>query len=126
VEQETPKGPVGRFKLSRGKKTYPYAKQVWRQHGPDGTFVKDVIGRANERLPGEPLLVPVLQAGQLVRPLPALDNSRARCAAQVDRLPKLLLSQEPAPPYSVQVSDQLERDLCVLALRPLKESACLK
>jgi nicotinate phosphoribosyltransferase len=111
VEQETPQGLVGRFKLSQSKKTYPWAKQVWRQCGPDGTFVRDIIGRATESLAGEPLLAPVMQAGQLVRPLPTLEDSRARCLAQLDRLPKGLPSLERAPAYPVQVSDYLEGEL---------------
>ena len=118
VEQQTQHGPVGRFKLSRDKKTYPYAKQVWRQRGPDGNFVKDVIGRANETLPGETLLVPVLRAGQLVRPLPTLDNSRARCVAQLNRLPKELRSLKRASAFSVQVSDHLESELRLLTSAP--------
>ena len=118
VEQDTPQGPVGRFKLSRDKKTYPYAKQVWRQHGPDGTFVKDVIGRTTESLLGEPLLAPVLQAGQLLRPLSTLDNSRERCMAHSDRLPKELRSLKRASAYPVQVSDHLESESCLLASAP--------
>jgi nicotinate phosphoribosyltransferase len=118
VEQETPQGAVGRFKLSRDKKTYPYAKQVWRQCAPDGTFVKDVIGRATESLPGEPMLIPVMEAGQLVGPLTTLDDSRARCLAQLERLPKELLSLDRALPYSVQVSDYLEGELRRLISSP--------
>ncbi|HEY7327217.1 MAG TPA: nicotinate phosphoribosyltransferase, partial [Gemmataceae bacterium] len=46
VEQETPQGTFGRFKLSSGKKNYPYPKQVYRQHDSTGTFRGDRIVRA--------------------------------------------------------------------------------
>src|SRR5262249_11171722 len=117
VEEETPQGPIGRFKLSRDKKTYPYAKQVWRQHGADGQFVADIIGRATESLPGEPLLVPVLKDGQLIRPLPTPHESRASCLSQRGRLPKSLLALERAPGYPVRISDELENELQRLIAR---------
>src|SRR5262249_37679010 len=36
VEQDSGQGTIGRFKLAQDKKTYPYAKQVFRQIGADG------------------------------------------------------------------------------------------
>ena len=115
VEQHTPQGVVGRFKLSRAKKTYPYAKQVFRESAADGTFRGDVIARATESLPGEPLLVPVLKGGQLVRPLPALCDIQARCKDQLARLPPVLLELTKAPPYPVRVSAALEAEAQRLA-----------
>jgi nicotinate phosphoribosyltransferase len=107
VEQETPQGPVGRFKLSKGKATYPYAKQVFRE-AAGGTFCGDLVARATERHPGEPLLVPVLQRGELAGPLPALEEARRRFLAQRDRLPADLLRLEGAAAYPVRVSAELE------------------
>lgn len=111
VEQETPEGTVGRLKLSAEKKTYPFAKQVFRQSGPDvlsQEFREDVVGRATERQPGEPLLIEVLRGGEPVRPLPSLEEGRTRCREQLARLPRPLRDLGPCEPYPVRVSDELE------------------
>jgi nicotinate phosphoribosyltransferase len=111
VEQQTPRGSVGRVKLSSGKKTYPHPKQVFRQSGPDGAFRGDVVARDTERQEGEPLLVPVLRQGELVAALPTLEECRTHCRRQLDRLPRELLSLEPAEAYSVRFSEELEAAL---------------
>lgn len=117
VEQETPKGSFGRFKLSKGKKSYPYAKQVYRKHDA-GTFCGDRIVKAagrrdaySAREGDEPLLVPVLIRGEPAGPFPSLEESRRRCAEQLMRLPKGLLALEPDQSYPVQVSEELEAAL---------------
>jgi nicotinate phosphoribosyltransferase len=115
VEQETPQGTVGRFKLSKDKQTYPFAKQVCRASGADGMFTGDVIARATAPASGEPLLVPVLRAGRLVTTLPPLDECRRRCAEQLHRLPPPLLDLEPSTPYPVRVSEQLKAEAHRLA-----------
>jgi nicotinate phosphoribosyltransferase len=115
VEIDTPQGPAGRFKLSTAKSTYPYAKQVFRQHAADGTYSGDLVARADEHHPGEPLLVPVLQGGEPCAPLPTVLAARARCAAQLSRLPHRLLALEPATPYGVWYSDLLDAELRRLA-----------
>lgn len=115
VEQETTAGTVGRFKLASGKKSYPFAKQLFRQRSADGTFAGDIIAGASEKIPGEPLLVRVLDKGKLVRPLPTLAESQARCREQVQSLPKELLALETAKPYPVRYSEHLEAELKRLA-----------
>ncbi|HZT83154.1 MAG TPA: nicotinate phosphoribosyltransferase [Gemmataceae bacterium] len=107
VEQETPRGVVGRFKLSKGKATYPFAKQVWRQSA-GGTFTGDLVARATEQHDGEPLLAPVLEGGRLIQPLPSLEEGRGRFLAQRDRLPAGLLGLEGGAAYPVRVSAELE------------------
>jgi len=115
VEQETAGGVVGRFKLASEKKTYPFAKQVFRQSGTDGRFTGDVIGRATEALPGEALLVPVLKQGELVKPLDPLDVCRRRVEQQLRGLPPELLSLAKSPPYPVTISPRLESEAQRLA-----------
>jgi nicotinate phosphoribosyltransferase len=115
VEQETPAGIVGRLKLAPDKKTYPFAKQVYRQTDADGVFREDVIARATEQLSGTPLLVPVLQGGQLVRPLPDLEQCRSRCKDQLNHLPGGLRTLDRAQPYAVKISEELEREARRLA-----------
>ncbi|MCI0682270.1 MAG: nicotinate phosphoribosyltransferase [Gemmataceae bacterium] len=110
VEQETPAGVAGRLKLAAEKKTYPFAKQVFRQTGPDGRFTGDVIGRVTESLPGEPLLVPVMKHGELVRPLDSLEACRERVKQQWQRLPPGLLGLDQVSPYPVAISPLLEEE----------------
>jgi nicotinate phosphoribosyltransferase len=50
----------------------------------------DVIGLADERLAGEPLLEPVMRAGGRVHPAPSLEAIRNRAAAQLAALPEAL------------------------------------
>jgi nicotinate phosphoribosyltransferase len=91
-------------KLSEGKATYPEAKQVYRQTRRDAAgrtiFDGDVLALHDEVLPGEPLLAPVLRAGELVEALPDLEAARTRARAQIDALPpstRRLKNPEPLP-----------------------------
>jgi nicotinate phosphoribosyltransferase len=108
VEQETPQGIVGRFKRSPGKSMYPFAKQVYRQTAANGKFCGDLVVREGASAPGEPLLVPVLEKGRLVRPLPGLDAVQKHCADQLGCLGEELLSLEKAASYPVQFSNTLQ------------------
>lgn len=109
VEIESENGMRGVFKLSPGKQTLPGAKQVWRQTDAEGRWVGDIIGLAHERLPGEPLLKPVMLAGQVLEPEPTLEEARRRCRDQLGRLPEPLRSLETsATPYPVTFSPALQ------------------
>lgn len=78
----------GRTKLSSAKAIYPSRKQIFRTT-VNGRFTGDTLGGADERLPGEPLLVPVMQNG---RRLPAgvtsLSAARRRLEEQRAALPQ--------------------------------------
>jgi nicotinate phosphoribosyltransferase len=100
----------GKYKLSPGKKTYPMAKQVFRRRDAEGHFAGDHVTRADESAEGEPLLVPVVRGGTLVRPLPSLDEIRSRCRDQLAALPVRLLALDAHPDYPVTYSDALEAD----------------
>lgn len=118
VEQEMPQGVVGRFKLSTAKRTYPFAKQVFRQIDSSGKYAGDVVARTGESISDHPLLVQVMKAGKLVADLLSLAESRTHCLSEVDRLPSELLALEPAKsPYPVSVSPLLEREAADLATR---------
>jgi len=100
----------GRLKLSPGKGILPGRKQVWRIE-ERGQYRQDVIGRADENRPGEPLLQKVMEGG---RCLPAgdegLDDARERARRARGRLPPRIRSLEVAdPPYPVKVSEALRR-----------------
>lgn len=101
----------GRLKLSSGKRTLPGPKQVFRMEDDDGRATGDVIARADESLPGRPLLRTVMREGRRV---PGADGSleaaRRRAREELARLPRRIVELEDAdPPYEVTVSDGLER-----------------
>src|SRR5262249_7049549 len=67
-------------KYSEDKISLPSSKQVFRQ--PE----RDVIARSGECGSGEALLRPVILGGNLVEPLPSIEQARARAAAMVAQL----------------------------------------
>ncbi len=102
-------GGKGRLKLSTKKVLYPGRKQVFRQF-ENGRMARDVIGRFDEQLPGEPLLQPLLKEGKPVVRI-NLEESRARLLRQLESLPLPLRSLEPAPvAYSAGISRRLQAD----------------
>jgi len=103
----------GRVKLSPGKKTYPMAKQVYRRRGPDGTFLGDLVARADEPPPddlAEPLLRPVVREGEPVGRPPSLAEARARCRDQLAALPEDVRRLDAPARYPIAYSDRLEAD----------------
>ncbi len=122
VEQETTRGVVGRFKLATEKKTYPFAKQVYRQSDANGRFQDDVVARASEACAGQPLLVPVLKEGRLLQPLDSLETCRRRVQQQLAGLAEDLLALKAAPAYPVKISPRLEEEARRLALTPRTKS----
>lgn len=99
----------GRLKLSPGKPVLPGRKQVFRIED-GGRAVRDVIARANEDLPGRPLLQPVMQGGaRLVAGKSDLAAASALAREETARLPDAVRKITPAdPPYPVTVSDALD------------------
>jgi nicotinate phosphoribosyltransferase len=88
-------------KYSDGKGTVPGAKQLFRGE------TRDVIARSGECGSGEALLRPVLLGGQLVETLPTLEQSRARAAAMIAKLPEPLRGIDPAESWPVIYSREL-------------------
>ena len=103
------RGWAGVWKRSAAKATVPGAKQVFRT--TTGVEMRgDVIGRTDEDLPGERLLVPVMTHGRLVHE-EALDAMRARATGQLAQLPHRLRARRAGPvePYPVSYSPRLAR-----------------
>jgi len=102
-----------KIKLSRDKATYPFRKQVWREHGDDGTFIGDVITIADEvmssRSLSDPLLTQVMKDGEIIRQLPSLREAQANARGQLARLPAAYKALAHAECYPVQFSAELER-----------------
>ncbi len=96
----------GVWKRSADKATMPGPKQVFRRHS-EGTMRGDEIGAADEELDGEPLLVPAMRAGEVVRS-ESLEEIRMRSAAQLMALPRRLRGPGGGgDPYPVSYSERL-------------------
>jgi nicotinate phosphoribosyltransferase len=111
-------GGIKRFtaKFSDEKGSVPGAKQLFRDEG------RDVIARSGECGRGEALMRPVILGGHLVEPLPTLDESRARAAESIARLPPALRGLETAEPWPVIYSREL-RELIERTQRNLRPAA---
>jgi nicotinate phosphoribosyltransferase len=96
-------GGIKRFtaKYSEDKPSLPGSKQVFREDA------RDVIARSGECGNGEALLRPVMLGGRLIESLPSLEQTRARAAAWIARLPQPLRELEVAEPWPVVLSREL-------------------
>jgi nicotinate phosphoribosyltransferase len=93
-------------KLSEGKTTWPGRKQVWRSMGSDGRFNGDILSLETDKQSGEPLIEPVMRAGERLTQ-PTLADSRARAARALAQLPEPLRRLESGVNYPVKVADAL-------------------
>lgn len=93
------------IKLSSSKRSWPGIKQVFRRED-GGRFAGDTIALADEPAPaGAPLLVKVMEGGRRTAPSPTLAEVRARCLAELKKLPDdVARIREPAP-YPVERSE---------------------
>lgn len=107
-------------KFSHSKISYPGQKQVFRFAGPGGEYTRDVIGLVSEDFTGaETLLEPVMEGGNLIRPLPPLEEIRDRAAANLSRLPAPYRRLEGSDSYPVEKSAALKNLLETLRGRYL-------
>jgi nicotinate phosphoribosyltransferase len=96
------------MKAAGTKSNLPGRHQVFR------TDTGDTIGLADEDLPGERLLQPVIRAGRLVAPLPRLEDVRRRAEAQLAALPerlRALRDPKPTPPRLSPRLSALEEEM---------------
>jgi nicotinate phosphoribosyltransferase len=96
-------GGIKRFtaKYSEDKTSAPGAKQIFRD------VARDVIARSGECGKGEALLRPVLLGGQLIEPLPSLEQARRRAADSIAKLAPALRQLEVAEPRAVVYSREM-------------------
>jgi nicotinate phosphoribosyltransferase len=93
-------------KLSPEKQTTGGAKQVWRTY-EEGRMIADLIAAAEEEAAGEPLLVPFMRAGEIIRD-EDLATLRTRADAELRALPPHLRRTEGgAPAHPVSLSPAL-------------------
>ena len=97
------------MKLSEGKVTLSGRKQGYRFKDKNGNFAKDMIALADEKVKGEPLLVKVMEKGEIIYDLPSLDEIRATAAESLSKLPEKYKKLTGAPEYPVELSQDLKR-----------------
>ena len=98
-----------KFSEEVGKSTLPGRKQLHRIYDGDGNYVKDVISLWDEDLQNsEPLLVPVINKGELVYSFPDLATMQAKAQAELTRLPESYKKLAAAEKYPVVLSMGLE------------------
>jgi nicotinate phosphoribosyltransferase len=100
---------VARRKRSSGKETWPGRKQVWRDFNADRVMSCDILSLADDRVPGAPLLVPVMRNGNRIGPLPALADIRARAAQSLAALPAPLRRLADGFHYPVEIGTGLRQ-----------------
>jgi nicotinate phosphoribosyltransferase len=110
VERQGPNEVVYRAKFSEHKETYPGRKQVWRSTNDEGDYVGDEITMAEERptRSSSPLLVPVLERGELTYRVPPLGAVREGAQKGLRRLPQGYRELESANTFPVAWSDGLK------------------
>lgn len=109
---------VPRRKRSEGKATWPGRRQVYRRVRGDGVFAGDAVTLVDHRLPGEPLLHPVLRGGRRVGSLPDAREARARTLAQLACLPDGLRRLDEPARYPVEIAPALRTLAVELDARP--------
>ncbi len=92
-------------KLSSGKRTLPGPKQVLRRF-EGGEMAGDVVAAEGERVEGEPLLIPVMKAGEIVAS-ETIEQMRERADSSLRTLPAYLRPPEPGRAYPVELSAKL-------------------
>lgn len=95
-----------RRKRSEGKQTWPGRKQVYRSFDDYGRMSADVVTLEGDVQTGEPLLMPVMRAGQRLA-APALADIRDHAAANLARLPEPLRQLHEPYDYRVEISGAL-------------------
>jgi len=95
------------MKLSKDKITLPGRKQVYRFKDAEGSFEKDIIALADDKLDGEPLLVKVMEKGKLTYALPSLEQIRANATENLSKLSDRYKALTAAPIYPVELSRNL-------------------
>jgi nicotinate phosphoribosyltransferase len=118
--------PTLKFSDNVTKTTLPGKKKVVRYQNEDGTFDSDGIAlddetdveslfhpfypeqhRSVQQYRAEPLLVPVMESGKLLRPLPTPQESAIYASRRLDKLPSEYRRFENPHQYKVGISRKL-------------------
>ncbi len=108
-----------RMKLSKGKVTLPGKKSIFRVIGSDGKFKKDLIteegGKPDSR-DSYPLLVKVMEKGNIIYDPPSLPKIRERFLENLEKLPDELKKIDEVNDYKVEISPSLKNIIRKLKL----------
>lgn len=85
VDEEKIVHPV--MKLSQDKMTYPGKKQVFRIRDKKGNYAYDILALESEENSGEPLLVKVVEKGEVIYKRPALSEIKSSVLDNLKYLP---------------------------------------
>ena len=101
--------PVGKQSLDEpSKATLPGRKQIYRLSDANGNCVRDCVTLWDEPISeGQPLLIPIIQDGELVYDFPNLHDIQTRTTAELKRLPDSHKSLREAEPYLVELHPTL-------------------
>ena len=104
---------VGKRSLDEpSKATIPGKKQVYRLTDADGNYVKDRLVLWDEKVSeGQPLLVPIIQDGELVSDFPSLHDLQARTTTELKKLPDSHKGLREAVPYRVEFDSVLSEGI---------------
>lgn len=97
------------LKLSTGKETWADRKQIWRRLDENGHISQDVLGLSDEKLEGEPLLIPVMQGGRRLEPESDWRLAHQRVKEQLLTLPAACLSLKDPQPLRIKPSVALQK-----------------
>ena len=103
--------PVGKQSLDEpAKATVPGRKQVYRQTNTDGHYCKDCVTLWNEPVPdGEPLLISIVEDGELVYNFSNLTDIQARAKTELSKLHESHKTLTDAKPYQVEIHPALRK-----------------
>ncbi|PIQ89582.1 MAG: nicotinate phosphoribosyltransferase [Candidatus Omnitrophica bacterium CG11_big_fil_rev_8_21_14_0_20_42_13] len=111
------------MKLSKAKVTYPGIKQVFRIKDGKGNYLKDVLGLADEKIKGQPLLIKVMEKGRVLHGV-GLEKIRHSAARNLEMLPAKYKRLSDAPVYPVQISPGLQKLAAKLSKRIRRQNGC--
>jgi len=101
--------PVGKQSLDEpSKATLPGRKQIYRLSDANGNYVRDCVTLWDELISeGQPLLIPIIQDGELVYDFPNLHDIQTQTTAELNKLPGSHKSLREAEPYPVELHPTL-------------------
>ena len=101
--------PVGKQSLDEpSKATIPGRKQIYRIADTGGNYVKDYVALWDKPISeGQPLLIPIIQDGELVYDFPSLHDIQTQATTELKRLPDSHKNLTEAEPYPVELHPTL-------------------
>ena len=111
--------PVGKRSLDEPTKaTLPGRKQVYRVTDANGNYVKDCVTLWDEPVSeGQPLLIPIIQDGELVYGFPSLQDIQTSTTAELNKLPDSHKGLTGAKSYLVEVDSVLNEGIsCITGM----------